>query len=302
MDKTSTETILYGGRVTVRFAEVSHIYTVSVDGGKYVRKGSVTGISGVKDKSEFLIPWALEEGAKHLLMLLEAGQRINEQSVVEAVYKSQEKKESAGDLGSKIHAWVEQHIRFKLKEKGITDPQMPEDDNVAIGVTSFLEWESQHKVEYLWAEKTIYSLKRDYVGRADFAAIVDGKRCLCDLKSSNGLYNAVRIQTALYAAADTEESGVKYDGRWAIRVAKETQEEYEERMALKNRIKAILGKPVKAIYPYQVFEAYYLDHNGTEMATDLEASVNAQGLNNWDKQTKFQSELSIGEKPAGLSI
>ena len=166
-------------------------------------------------------------------------------------------------------------------------PEMPHDQNVVKGVTSFLEWEKAHKVKYLWAEKIVYSQEHDYIGRADFGAMVDGLKCLCDLKSGNGLYNEVLLQTAAYAMADTEESKFKYDGRWAIRVAKETEQEYLDRLNLKNAIKEILGKKPVDVKPYQVFEAKFLDNVRMNMRRDFNAFLAAWELDRWNSDTDF---------------
>lgn len=162
-------------------------------------------------------------------------------------------------------------------------PDMPDDANETTGIASFLAWESEHKVKFLWSEKILYSKKHDYIGIADFAAMVDEKCCLCDNKTSNGLYNGVRMQTAAYAAADEEETKIAYKGRWAIRIAKETEDEYLARMEYKNSIKRILGKKEVVVKPYQVFEAVFLDKEGTEQKNDFGAFKNALGLLQWDK-------------------
>jgi hypothetical protein len=115
---------------------------------------------------------------------------------------------------------------------------------------------------------------------------VDGKRCLVDLKTGNGLYNSVRLQTAAYLMADQEERpAIKYDGRWAIRLSKETEAEYNDRMAKKNSRRLARGKDPVSIKPYQVFEAQYLDDKPTDLARDFKGFLAAQALFNWNKET-----------------
>ena len=279
-------TKLYSGKCEVKFLGPTedhpkrHLYYVNGE-----RKRSVTAITGIIDKSGALVPWALEEAAKHLFPILEAGKKITEEDVVRAVFASDAAKEKAADLGTAIHGFCENYINAKLGKGKM--PEMPEDGKILTGVTSFLEWESQHKVKFLWAEKVLYSKKHDYMGKADFAAMVDGERCLCDIKSGNGLYSGVRLQTAAYAMADTEESKTKYAGRWAIRVAKETGQEYADRMEMKNKIKLLLGKKGKEVYPYQVFEAKFLDLKGDEMEKDFAAFVHAIKLGDWNSENLY---------------
>ena len=283
---------LYKGRVKGKFLGPTedkpnrHMYYIN---GK--QKTGASTIVGIKDKSRALGIWQSEETAKALLGLIEKGIELTEEQIVKAVFASDMARDKAADLGVAVHDWVERYIRFKLKQKGFEkQPEMPDHQGVVNGVTSFLEWESQHKVKFLWTEKIIYSLKHDFIGRADFGAKVDGLICLCDLKSSNGLYNGVRMQTAAYAMADTEETKIKYDGRWAIRVAKESESEYLKRMEIKNKIKVLLGRKESLVQPYQVFEAKFLDNEKGFMKRDFQTFLSAKNLLEWDKETDFYKE------------
>ncbi len=281
----SLEIKLYKGKVVGKFFPESHIYMIE---GK--RKTGASTPSGYKFDISALMGWQGEETAKHLFELLEQGKPLTHENIVKAIFAGEESKNKAADLGTKIHEWCERYIKHRLREKGYEMPEMPEDPNVQTGVTSFLEWESEHKVKFLWSEKILYSLKNDYIGRGDFAAKVDGMVCLCDIKSSNSLHTGVRLQTAAYAMADTEESKTKYEGRWAIRVAKETEEEYNRRMAHKNKIKELLGKKTYPPEPYQVFEAKFLDNEKKFLKRDGEAFLWAWNLLRWDRECDFWKE------------
>ena len=228
--------------------------------------------------------WQREEVIKYLLA--KGGNQHSFEEIVKALYASESSVKKAADTGTAIHDFCEQIILYRLKKRKDM-PEMPEDPNVMTGVTSFLEWESQHKVKFLWTEKVLYSKKYDYIGKGDFAAKVDGLTCLCDIKTGNGMYNSVRAQTAAYAFADTEECKQKYDGRWALRLAKETEKEYLTRMALKNKIRTILGKDEQPVEPYQVFEAMFLDNEKGEMKKDFQWFLDHMGVFNRDKETDF---------------
>lgn len=273
---------LYKGRVKGKYYPVSHRYYI---GGK--PKAGVTTYLGIKDKSEALKSYVREQTVKHLLPAFRAGKKISEKELVEALYIEQYNTKEAADLGTRIHDWCEAYINHRISPKKYTMPEMPEDPAVVTGASAFLEWEAAHKVKFVWSEKVLYSLKHDYIGKGDFAAIVDGILCLCDLKTGNGMYNSVRGQTAAYAMADMEESGAKYKGRWAIRLAKETKEEYEERMALKNEIRGILGKDPVEVEPYQVFEAIYLDVEKDDLKKDFQWFLDHVGVYRRDKETDF---------------
>lgn len=280
---------MYGGKIRGKFLGPTedkpnrHMYFIE---GK--RKTGVTTALGIKDKSAALMSWLRDETIKASMPLFDAHKYISMEQLVKCLYANEQTVKKAADLGSEIHAWIESYINHKTKVKGFEAmPEMPENPAVQQGAASFLAWEAEHKVKFLWSERVVYSKKHDYIGTADFAAKVDGEMCLCDIKSGNGMYNSVRAQTAAYAMAVTEETKEKFEGRWAIRVAKETEEEYEKRMELKDTIRGFLGKDPAPREPYQLFEAVYLDNEKTSMTEDFEAFLSHWNLYKWDAKTDF---------------
>lgn len=264
------ETELYKGKVKIKFHPNSHRY--------YVNDKSVTGVTtfiGIKDKSRPLVLWAVGLYSEYLYQNL--GVKLTQEIIVEGSQQHAIRKQEAADTGTKIHDWCERYIKHKLKIKGYDLPDMPEDQNVQIGVNAFLDWEKEHKVKFLSSERIVYSKKHDYIGTLDIEAMIDGKLCLVDLKSSSALYNSVRLQTAAYLKADEEESGKKYEGRWAIRLAKETEDEYIARMEAK-------GKSTEG---YKVFEAMFLDDEKESVDKDFSAFLACKELFQWDKDTDF---------------
>jgi len=278
------ESTLYKKTVTVRFFPDSHRYMVN---GK--PKTGVTTLIGIMDKSRPLVIWATGLAEDHMLELLESGKGITSKDIYEACGLHEVRKQQAADIGTEIHNWAELYIRYKLKEAGATMPEMPEKKEVQIGAMAFLDWEKCHKVRFVSTERVVYSKKHDYIGKMDIEAIVDGELVLVDLKSSNGLYNSVCMQTAGYVKADEEESGRDYKGRWAIRLSKETESEYLEKWAKKNAKRESLGKDPIDVPPYQVFEAKYLDEGGSNIDRDYKAFLSAMHLFNWNKLTDFFS-------------
>lgn len=282
------EFTLYNGKVKGKFLGPTedkpnrHMYYID---GK--RKTGATTFLSIKDKSEALKSYVREQTVKNLLPMLRQGMKISEEELVKALYEDEYNTAKAADIGSRIHGWIESYIKHKINSRKFPMPEMPEDQCVVTGATSFLEWESQHKVKFIWSEKVLYSLKYDYIGTGDFVAEVDRILCLCDIKTGNGMYNSVRAQTAAYAMADTEESKTKYEGRWAIRIAKETEAEYHKRMSLKNEIRVILGKDANEVEPYKVFEAMFLDNDKKAMKEDFDAFINHLELYRWDQKTDF---------------
>ena len=280
---------LYGGKVQIKFFTNSHQYWISIKGTPFKRKGGATTFIGIKDKSKALMSWKGSRIVDFLLKRLAEG-KITEELICVASYIDEVEKEEATDIGKEIHAWCEQYIRFSLKQHGYEMPAMPEKKAIQTGVNAFLDWEKEHKVKFLSTERVVYSMKNDYMGTMDIEAKVDGGLCLIDLKSSNGLYNSVNMQTAAYLKADEEESGRKYKGRWVIRLSKLDEVEYIEKEEQKRKTKKVIAKYKGVAYkeypiaPYQAFEAKKLE---TDLEEDYEAFLACMTLYKWDAKTDY---------------
>lgn len=251
---------LYGGKIKVKFFPDSHIYMVD---GK--RKGSVTGAINIVDKSPALMSWAVGLFADFLRPL--CGSVLTEEHVDEGAELYLVKKEEAANIGTETHDWIDRYVKGE-------DPDLPEDPSVLKAVNGFLHWVKDHKIEFVDSEKIVYSMEHDFIGQMDGVVVMDGgeERFLVDYKVSNGLYPGVAYQTAAYLKADEEESGTQYKGRWAIRLSKETEEEYQTRQQ-KKLAKWLKKNPDKAPYTipeYVPFEARYLDDQPENLTDDWE--------------------------------
>lgn len=288
-------TQLYGGKVVHRFHPVGHQHWVSKDSGKvFKRKGGVTGIISIKDKSVPLGIWQQGMTLDFLLDAIAQGHPFNEDKAIEAVIQHELYFEKTVDIGHEIHGWCEFYIRHQLKQKGFESmPEIPNFPEAVQGVNAFLAWIDEHKVKFISTERAVYSVKYDYVGILDFEAVIDGSHCLGDFKSSNGLYNTVRMQTAAYAMADMEERPKfkGYDGRYALRLNKYSEPEYLKREKRKQVVKQALCRfkgtewkeyPIK---PYQVFEAVFLDAEDGFMDRDFKAFLHCKALTDWNRLT-----------------
>lgn len=281
------ESSLYGGEVKIKFYPNSHAYKVTDEknGLKDKRVKGVTTYLGIKDKSAPLVIWATELAGWNLIDKLRSGKVITEEDIMEAVPLHRKKLEEASNIGQKIHDWCEYFIKHNIGENGYEDdPILPDEKEILLGINSFLYWYNEHDVKFISSERIVYSRKEQAIGILDIEAKVDGKLALIDLKTSNGLYNAVRFQTATYVKFDEEENpDKKYDERWAIRLSKETEEEYLERQ---ERNCFIRGKDPQYIKPYQALEVMRFD-NGEELEKDYQAFLNSKGLKIRDDETDF---------------
>lgn len=265
------ESTLYDGHVKVKFNPDSHRYSVN---GK--PQTGVTTYLGIKDKSRPLTIWATELYRDFLLGRFTEGITLDD--IYEGCSLHEQKKQEAASIGTEVHDWVEKYI------KGL-NPEMPESKEAQIGVTAFLEWADAHEVKFISSERVVYSRKHKFIGKMDIEATVNGKHCLIDLKTSNRIYNDYSMQTAAYVRADEEEGTVGYDGRWIIRLAKETELEYRIRMEKKNANRLRKGQNSVGYEPYQVFEARFLDEDDSFLNRDFEAFLHAKKLFEWNKLT-----------------
>lgn len=290
-------TELYGGKIQ-HYITKAHWHMVSKDGGKtFKRKTGVTTYLGIMDKSIPLGIWQQGMTLDFLLDSLAAGVKLDDQKCIEAVIQHELYLKEASDIGTEIHSWCEFYIRHQLKQKGFEKlPDIPNYPEAVTGVNSFLAWIEEHKVKFHSTERPVYSQRYDYVGIMDFEATIDGLHCMGDFKSSNGLYNSVRMQTAAYAAADEEERASDkkfkgYDGRYALRLAKYTEEEHIKRETRKKEIRAAIARfkgkepSTSAIKPYQVFEAVFLDAQESFKDRDFKAFQLCKSLTEWNRET-----------------
>ena len=215
-------TELYDGTIKLEFNESRHFFSVN---GKNVI--SVTGVTGVIDKSRPLIYWAVGLSKDYLLSNLkdmiadDKGDRIVT-LIEEASKQHAQVKKAAADIGTQAHDWIERFIKAKTKKDY---PELPKDPQVYNGVSAFLKWVDEYDVKFLSSEKQVYSKKYQYAGIMDAEAVIKHKRCVVDFKTGKALYPEMRFQVAAYQAAVEEESGVEYPGnKWLARFDKNTAE------------------------------------------------------------------------------
>lgn len=79
----------------------------------------------------------------------------------------------AAELGTSVHEWVEAYLT------GGFPPELVRDEQVQM-VEAFLEWESQHDVEAVSTEMTVFG--QGYGGTLDMIVKIDGVTYLADLK------------------------------------------------------------------------------------------------------------------------
>jgi hypothetical protein len=220
---------LYNGEVRLTFKNNGHRY--EIDGKDIV---GVTTILRTVIAKEAITGWAVKTTADYILnnynwenICYTKEELIK--LVEDAKKEHRVKKESAADIGTRAHKWIETYIKAKIGSLDI--PPLPEEPDLIDAVKGFLSWEQSNKVTFEASEKPVYSRKFDYCGTLDFIAVVNGKRILGDIKTSNAIYpESYYLQVAAYRYAYEEEHPEsKIDGMLIIRIPKDTKSTFEIR-------------------------------------------------------------------------
>lgn len=208
----SLKTALYDGQVELEFDTKRHVYRVA---GKTVP--GVTGILGVINKPA-LVPWAVKMCGEYLAKTLRPGTQLDEVEIARLITDMKRRYKDAtaeaADIGTHVHRWAEQHAKGE-------NPPWPVNPQVRSGVEAYCAWLEAHHVEPVFVERRIYSREFEFAGTVDLVARIDGALCVADYKTSSGLYDEMRLQTAGYAKALSEELGWDFESRYVLRFPKD---------------------------------------------------------------------------------
>jgi CRISPR/Cas system-associated exonuclease Cas4 (RecB family) len=164
-----------------------------------------------------LMPWAIGVTRDYWLKEVQAGRTDFEKIHKESWNASKKVSKDAADIGKNVHEYAE--CFFKKQELPVLHT-----DQAKRGVEAFHKWLNAHKVEVLASERMVFSKQHYYAGTCDFVAKVDGVLAVGDIKTSSGIYNEMRLQTAAYQHALQEEKNMKFEVRWIVRFDKKTGE------------------------------------------------------------------------------
>jgi hypothetical protein len=187
---------LYNGTVN---GKKIHCYT-DIKGNPIL---SNTGATGILDKSDGLVPWAVKLMGLYLLENY-TGKTINSEIIEVAKKEWRKAKEKGAEIGTAVHDFIENWIKSKEK------PKIPSDEKIRNGVIAFMKWIESNKLEFVCSERVVYSRKHNVVGKLDNIDhdLDDHYLALDDSKSSNGIYPEMVYQTAGYLMMIEEE--IKY--------------------------------------------------------------------------------------------
>lgn len=214
--------MLYKGDVRLEFSPSGHRYKVFHKGVEKFGTLGVTTVIGILDKPA-LLQWAANLTNQYWVDGI-TGQVPDELLIArlkkEAPLAWRVKRDTAGDLGTIIHSWIEQYIQSRID--GTKGPDAPINPIVQSSVLKFMKWEQKEKITFVATEQKVYSLKHNVAGIVDFIyRTKEGKLGVGDVKTSNGIYTTMSIQVSAYQYMLEEENpAVKYDERTIVRVGK----------------------------------------------------------------------------------
>jgi len=175
-----------------------HVYTFNTGSEVFSPLPSVTTVIGVLDKSGPLVGWAKRETAacavRNLDMLVRMRETGGDAAATDWLKKIPDyQRDTAADVGSRIHALAEQINR------GLEPAVTPDDAPFIEAYRAFL---ASFRPRFVAAEEMVVSLRHRYAGTFDAIAVIDGETWLLDLKSGSGVYPETALQLAAYGAAD----------------------------------------------------------------------------------------------------
>lgn len=197
--------ILYSGDVELS-RNYRHQYKAKFLNAPHVeppdRIASATGVTGLLDKSPFLMPWAVNQMSQTLLDMIAEGQEITPTAIKAAKATYRKTKEDAANLGTRVHEWIHSFMINDI---------LPDVQGIEKIVERFEDWWTSrdlYKAENLGDERLVYSVDLNYAGQVDaIRRVSENKVYVIDYKTSKGVYLEHHLQLAGYIQA-LEEEGI----------------------------------------------------------------------------------------------
>jgi len=130
----------------------------------------------------------------------------------EAGSKSDEIRDAAGKRGSAVHQLTEDYDNGLecnlLGENGQPNYSMEE----WAMFERYVDFTKTLKPTHQLIEQQVLSSRLQFAGTIDRVAVINGKKYVLDIKTSNGVYNSYWLQVAAYQQALLKETKIKTDG------------------------------------------------------------------------------------------
>ena len=197
-----------GSEFNLEYNKEKHSYVI--DGDK------IPSVTKVIDSCfpKYLVDWAVQESASFFLQSVEPYRRVEPAtfmvpfSVIEHIHEgiltaSKTISEHAADIGSVVHDWISQGIKYKMGNTEL--PDMPSDEEAINCVEAFKDWTKDKEINWISTEQKIYHHGKEaihrFAGTVDAVAEINGREYVIDFKTSKKIYKPYHLQVAAYAKA-----------------------------------------------------------------------------------------------------
>jgi len=149
--------------------------------------------------------------------------------------KAREILKKRATFGSTLHKLIEVSLSGEKITKENYDKSIIETFNL------FENWKNKNNIIIEAVEQHLWSDKYKYAGTCDCIAIINGKRVLCDWKTSKGIYPEYVLQIAAYFHAFKELTNIELDGAIILQMRDNKYcEKYYTKEELKEAFKIFL--------------------------------------------------------------
>ena len=172
-----------------------------------------TTITGLKDKSGMLVPWANKLGLEGI--------------------DSTRYTDNAAAIGTLAHSMVQAHLQKEVLDMKQYAPEQI--DLAENSLLSYFEWEKQHVIEPIACEQRFVSEELRYGGTIDCYCMLDGVPTLLDFKTSKSIYDEHLMQLAAYKHL-IEEKELPVERCMILRIGRDETEGFEIRSVSDTRL------------------------------------------------------------------
>ncbi len=210
----------------IDFYPEKHQYFVTGGELDHAQMPSWSGVLGLLDKSDALIPWAVKMCVEYIkdnaINVKTSDYSIDGVFVNDSILEESKKAhrnivKDAGDIGTQVHGIIERYI--KNGRDAVGDLR----DEVQNGFLAFLEWEQKNRVEWLASEVRVFDSFAGVCGTFDAIAKIGDIYYLIDFKTSKGFYNTFGLQLGGYYRSLKEyKMPFRVTGAGVLRLDKQT--------------------------------------------------------------------------------
>jgi hypothetical protein len=172
----------------------------TINNKKYI---SVTQITGIIDKSEMLMKWAVDKTVDKIKREINGLTELDKETIntilsYQNAYK--EVSNTALDIGSVVHDLIDKRIR-KERDCLYYDGLYYDNEEVNNCIKAFCKFEKENDLLYLASELVVCNEKKRYAGTLDCEVDINNKTYFIDWKTSKDIYNEYWLQISAYKYA-----------------------------------------------------------------------------------------------------